>query len=522
MSPELLRALLTILGGALAGGLTNTLAVWMLFHPITPPRVLGRPIRFLHGAIPRNQDRLAEAVGRTVGTRLLTPEDLQEILAGPEFRSAFDAQLGGFLDQVLEKERGSLRSLISPEQTPAVSELLDDLLDHGTRRLGEWVESEDFEHRVHSWTGQLLDRLADEPVGTLLTPEREALLAEGLDGWLAEAVERDGLRHAIDDALARGSHSLLQEDRTFEDILPAGLAGSLERALAEYLPVVVQRLGRLLEDPAARVRMEGALRDLFRRFLGDLRFHQRLVARLVVNDDTLERVLNTLEEEGADRLSEMLRDPEVQRAMARGVNEAVLEIMRRPVTSVVGRANDPTVVEARGTLTDWIMRLVRDPETRRVLVGRLRAGLGRLGEGTWGDLLRRVPRDRVAEALVGAARSEAAERMLRQALGRGLDQLLERPVGRPARWLPDGSAERIENALSDPLWDWITGQIPQVVATLDVERRVEEKVRTFPSSRMEEIVRRVTERELRLIIRLGYLLGALIGGLLVGMNALVG
>jgi uncharacterized membrane protein YheB (UPF0754 family) len=33
--------------------------------------------------------------------------------------------------------------------------------------------------------------------------------------------------------------------------------------------------------------------------------------------------------------------------------------------------------------------------------------------------------------------------------------------------------------------------------------------------RMEEIVRRVTDRELRLIVRLGYLLGAVIGVILV-------
>jgi uncharacterized membrane protein YheB (UPF0754 family) len=39
MSPELLRTLLPILFGALAGGLTNTLAIWMLFHPHRPLRV---------------------------------------------------------------------------------------------------------------------------------------------------------------------------------------------------------------------------------------------------------------------------------------------------------------------------------------------------------------------------------------------------------------------------------------------------------------------------------------------------
>lgn len=60
-----------------------------------------------------------------------------------------------------------------------------------------------------------------------------------------------------------------------------------------------------------------------------------------------------------------------------------------------------------------------------------------------------------------------------------------------------------------------------MVERIDVARRVEEKVLHFPMPRMEEIVRRVTDRELRLIVRLGYLLGAVIGVALVLIDALL-
>ena len=55
---------------------------------------------------------------------------------------------------------------------------------------------------------------------------------------------------------------------------------------------------------------------------------------------------------------------------------------------------------------------------------------------------------------------------------------------------------------------------------IDVARRVEEKVLDFPTARMEELVRRVTDRELKLIVRLGYVLGAFIGIVLVAVDAL--
>ena len=61
-----------------------------------------------------------------------------------------------------------------------------------------------------------------------------------------------------------------------------------------------------------------------------------------------------------------------------------------------------------------------------------------------------------------------------------------------------------------------------MVGTLDVGRRVEEKVRAYPAAKLEEVVRRVTARELRVIVRLGYVLGAAIGGILVLVTAAVG
>ena len=93
--------------------------------------------------------------------------------------------------------------------------------------------------------------------------------------------------------------------------------------------------------------------------------------------------------------------------------------------------------------------------------------------------------------------------------------------GIPARWFPEDGPQRIEAALGDPIWDWLQTQVPAVVERIDVARRVEEKVLHFPTARMEEIVRKVTDRELRLIVRLGYVLGAFIGLLMVAVDALV-
>ena len=93
MDSDVARSLLTIAFGAIAGGTTNAIAVWMLFHPYEPPRLFGRTLHRLQGAIPKNKARLATAMGRTVGMKLLTHDDLARTLTEPQFRAAIDDRL---------------------------------------------------------------------------------------------------------------------------------------------------------------------------------------------------------------------------------------------------------------------------------------------------------------------------------------------------------------------------------------------------------------------------------------------
>jgi uncharacterized membrane protein YheB (UPF0754 family) len=523
VSPELLRALITVAFGAIAGGVTNTLAIWMLFHPHQPPTLFGRwKLSFLHGAIPKSQARLAAAIGRTVGSRLLTPEDLARTFANQEFRDAFDQRLSAFLDEVLHQERGSLREILPPAIAEEVEGMLREAVVHGVDQLGAYLETGAFEEQVRTRADAVVAHVADEPIGGILTPARGAAVEAAVEEWLEGAVGSTDFSAAVDDYLDRGSRKLLRPDRTFEEILPVGLVASVERAIASYLPLAAERLGGLLEDPQARAKFESTIHDLLHRFLRDLKFHQRVVARLVVNEDTVDRVLDTIEAEGAQRLSEILRDSSVQTAIARSVNEAIVDLLRRPVAEVLGDADEPSVIEARTTLGGWVVDMAQDPETRVFLVEKLRAGMERAGAKTWGDVLNRIPPERVASALVAAARTETASRLATAALERIGKSLLDRPIGTPARWLPPEVPDRIEKSIGDPLWAWLQAQVPSVVERIDVARRVEEKVLHFPTPKMEELVRKVTDRELRMIVRLGYLLGAIIGIALVVVDAALG
>jgi uncharacterized membrane protein YheB (UPF0754 family) len=519
-TPFLLQSALTVVFASLAGGLTNTVAIWMLFHPYEPPRIGRRTIRFGQGAIPKNKARLASAMGRAVGERLLTGDDLAAALAEPGFRAAFDDRLDSFLRAALEQERGSLATILPPAVLAELEPVLDEIAVSALARLDGYLASEAFEDAARRWTEDLLNQVRDRPVAELLTEEREAALTRLAGRLLEDALGGSGFERAAGDYLDRSAERLLQPDRTFEALLPIGLVAAVERAIAGYLPLALERLATMLEDPEARERLREILHRLLDRFLQDLNFYKRVVATLVIPPDTVDRVIRAMESEGAENLSDLLHDDSVRDAMARSVNDAIVEFLRRPVVSVLGQPGDPSIEQAKATVLEWVVTVARAPQTRDFLVDKLRSTLGAAEERTWGDLLGRVPPDRVAAFLVAAGRSPEAKRAYREVADRGIRLMLERPIGRPADLLGDRAADRIRDAVDEPLWRWLQEQVPAVAQRVDVAGKVERKILEYPMARVEELVRSVTERELRLIIYLGYVLGAVIGATLVVVQAL--
>ena len=69
----------------------------------------------------------------------------------------------------------------------------------------------------------------------------------------------------------------------------------------------------------------------------------------------------------------------MQDAMAKGINDAIVDFLRRPVTSVLGGEEDESVVDARRTVTGWIVGVAQDPNSRGFLVEKLEVALDGVG-----------------------------------------------------------------------------------------------------------------------------------------------
>ena len=516
------RAVLTVLFGALAGGITNRIAIWMLFHPYEPPRLLRWRISWMQGALPKNQARLASTIGRTVGSRLLTAEDLAAELQDDQLKSAFEARIREILEELIEEEHPSLSELLPESVLGEVEGLLGEVFDELVERAIQGLDSPAFAEESDRLIEAAAEVLEDERLSDTIDAETVHALRRRASEWLGDLVDSPALEATVERHVDRLAEELLRPGRTLEEIIPARLVATVEHATQDYLPLAMERLGRLLDDPDARARVERLVRQLLDRFMSDLRFHQRVIAKLIITEETVLRVIDTLEAEGADRLSELLREPEVQDAIARGVNGAIVEFLRRPITRVLGNPGDPQVRNVHEAVTEWIVRTARDASARDFLLDQAEETVIRLGERSWADAMRLLPAGRLGAWIVAALRTEPGQRLLDAAKEPTVAWALARPIGRPGRLLGENAAQRLADALTPSVWRWITGQIPEIASRVRIAERVEEKIRDFPLAQLEKLVRSVTEHELKLIVRLGYVLGGIIGAILVGVTLVLG
>ncbi len=525
--PDLLNSdWLTVIGmGVVAGLVTNVVAIWMLFHPHRQVR-LG-PIRvFPQGAIPKEINRIARRIGLTVGTHLLRPADIAKTLSQPEFRDRFDQTLRGALETVLNKRLGDLRSEIPEERLDEVAQAVTDFGERLLDGLTEYLHGGAFEGRVGEFVERLRREFGDEPLDRVLTPAARGQLVDAIRDLGEGIVRGPGFRNAVDEFFERHLRQFVTSSEPLGRYLPAGVINFGEAVVQNYLPLVLNRFGQILESPEAQERVRRALRSFIDRYLSEQSTFKQIVGRLIITERTLMHTVQALERGGATEIAGLLREPLIQDKAAGAVNDAIEELLSRPLHTIFGEMTEDELTRVRDVLTNRIVELAQHDTTVRFVIGRIEAFLETSEGKRIADVVEYLgPEsasrigDRLADGIVDVARGDRVRQLLDGALVQQTAWLMTVPIGRVADYLPPDGLDRAERLLFDPLWEFLQSRVPVVVTELPIAEMVEERIRSYPIADFEKLIWTVTRRELRLIVALGGFLGAVVGSLLVVLQA---
>jgi uncharacterized membrane protein YheB (UPF0754 family) len=183
--------------GGIIGYFTNDLAIKMLFRPYKAWYIGGKKLPFTPGLIPRNQERLAKNVSKTIMQSLLTPEELQNLARRLLERERVEAGILWLLQMAIDQ----IKEDKEQKTTRILAGILKDLLGESLPRLLKALaRKEDF---LEAQIDQIFDQI-------LLDFELTDVQASRLADWLLQVVlPPDTIRLAIIDFLT---------DRTIQTI----------------------------------------------------------------------------------------------------------------------------------------------------------------------------------------------------------------------------------------------------------------------------------------------------------------
>jgi hypothetical protein len=221
-------------------------------------------------------------------------------------------------------------------------------------------------------------------VGVWLLSRRRTRLTASIGARVAEVLASAELEAVARRFIASQRDSLLHDERPLLERLPQGLLAAVEQAITDYLPVAVEQFGTTLADPAARARVGTAVKTVVDHALANLKAHERVMAKLVITPERLDRMLEGIEGGGVAELSAAFESPEFKARLSIAVNEAVVRFLRRPIAERLWALGPDRLDGLERAAADYIVAALRAPETAdwaatraRELAGSFRAPGGR-------------------------------------------------------------------------------------------------------------------------------------------------
>lgn len=171
---------------ALIGGLTNYLAIRMLFHPRRPVVIAGRTLPFTPGLIPKRKNEIARSLGKVVTEYLVTSHGISALLRKESFLQSVEAKLKAALRELARREETVEQlclKLWGEEQWNGLKQSLVGELRHLTEKAVDWLWFEKgwseatIGDLAAVWTPQAREKLIDEAVHMIIEAVREELNA---------------------------------------------------------------------------------------------------------------------------------------------------------------------------------------------------------------------------------------------------------------------------------------------------------------------------------------------------------
>ncbi len=239
--------------GAVIGYITNDLAIRMLFRPHQAKYIMGVPVPFTPGIIPKEKARMAGAIGKAVSENLMNREVLEKSLLSDEMLTKISQAIDEFVttqstnNETIEE---FARHYLSEDDITAMRKnVTDGVVKMVTAKLqdsnmGGSIAHMATQHVMEKTRNSLAGRLGAEMI---LQP-----IAQLIEGVLAKHINeilRNNSQQMVQDLVVKESDNLMgmtmSQLTTGHDEQVAQIKSGI---MSAYRVIITEHLPRILQD----------------------------------------------------------------------------------------------------------------------------------------------------------------------------------------------------------------------------------------------------------------------------------
>lgn len=495
-----MKYLIASIVGAIIGYITNWLAIKMLFRPHEEKRFLGIKLPFTPGLIPKERHRIANSVGETVGTHLLTKDTLVEALSSDKIEKQLRARIEKLVKDI-ENSELTLEDIVKKFTADNYNLLINDTRIAITASLINNLKTQEIRDRLNSIIFNNIEKELNISTESFLENKYIKELQDSILYKCTEFKDSEHFKEKVKLYIEDKFDEFKNADMSIEEILPPRIFAAVKVYIYNSRADICEAIRELLKQPDTEARVKQVISNMISSNLSPL-------VSMFINPDTVYGKL-------MPAFDEYLKEDENQRNTVLLINQSLDKLIKNKISELLLKFGDDEREEGIEAVTELITDKILNNEF--------------ISDITF-DITKHIKSFTSVHELISSVDNEYLMK-LENFLSDKLDNILKSDifidnishlVDKFIKDLLDIKVKAIFNHKSNVLpiisnnlealvKTFIENEVPSIIEVIDIPKIVEKQINSFDVTFAEKIIIGIANKELNAITWLGALLGAIIG-----------
>ena len=491
------------------------LAIWMLFHPYRPVKLLGMTV-WPQGMIPRHRERLAQSIGNAVGNELVSQETVFNALFETDFfQRKVEDVVNSYTAELLATVYPSFIDALPSSARAPVLDTISALQYRLAEYIAAMLKSEETSAAITRFVDRQIDQLLARRIDATLSDDALDQIAHFVEERFHNLVGEEVFKRKVREFISGRLDDLARSNATLANTFTPETVAFIKERLDQQVPPIVHHLADIATSQNTRQQM-GAL---IKREVDDYYQQLSLIKKIFISRERIHREVDELINKTLPRrVEEYLRGPAFALEAEAFLNSTIDSLLARPLNEIIGQIEPEKFELMKTQVADRILELAQSPELTRSVSAYVKDALASLRSQTLESALQRINPDSATRlknflttSLLDILSHDQTARTINAVMTAQIERLLIAPIGRLGDHLSEHSVKRASSALVERITAAARERLPTAIAEFDVGGLVRKKVSDYPIEKLESLVLSVAAQHLKTIELFGAVIGFFIG-----------